>query len=147
MVLVVVFVALPPVSVGGRGEGLKMGGVFDGPGGRWNIISIGWTWVNTSWGLRGMAGGSGYHTGYPSVKSCRLWVSKVDLLAILDGRKKKRKRNRKRSCWSGMNPIVSLVTKVEVTTEVTIADGSTVVETMEEIGLIDHWSWWRQEGQ
>ena len=30
VVLVVVFVALPPVSIGGRGEGLEMGGVFDG---------------------------------------------------------------------------------------------------------------------
>ena len=30
MVLVMVFVALPPVSVGGRGSGLEIGGVFDG---------------------------------------------------------------------------------------------------------------------
>ena len=43
MVLVVALVSLSPVSVGGRGEGLEMGGVFDGPGGRCNIISIGWT--------------------------------------------------------------------------------------------------------
>ena len=34
MVLVVVFVAFPPVSVGGRGTGLEIGRVFDGPGGR-----------------------------------------------------------------------------------------------------------------
>ena len=44
-VLVVDLVALPPVSVGGRGSCLEMvtRGVFDGPGGRCNIISIGWT--------------------------------------------------------------------------------------------------------
>ena len=76
MVLVVVLVALPPVSVGGRGVGLEMGGVFDGPRGRHNIISIGWIGVNTYWGLRGRVGGSRYHTGSPSVKSYRLRVSK-----------------------------------------------------------------------
>ena len=43
MVLVVVFVALPPVSIGGRGAVLETRGVFDGPGGRCNIISISWT--------------------------------------------------------------------------------------------------------
>ena len=43
VVLVVAFVALPPVSIGGRGAGLETGGVFDGPGGRCNIISIDWT--------------------------------------------------------------------------------------------------------
>ena len=72
MVLVVVLVALPPVSVGGRGEFLETGGVFDGPGGRCNIISIGWIGVNTSWGLKGRVGGSRYHTGTPSMKSYKL---------------------------------------------------------------------------
>ena len=43
MVLVVALVALPLVSIGGRGAGLEIGGVFDRPGGRCNIISIGWT--------------------------------------------------------------------------------------------------------
>ena len=43
MVLVVVLVALPVVSVGGRGAGLEIEGFFDGPRGRCNIISIGWT--------------------------------------------------------------------------------------------------------
>ena len=43
MVLVVALVALPPVSVGGRGAGLEMVGVNDGIEGRFNIISIGWT--------------------------------------------------------------------------------------------------------
>ena len=43
MVLVVALVSLPPVSVGGRGAGLETVGVFDGTGGRCNIISIGWT--------------------------------------------------------------------------------------------------------
>ena len=43
MVLVVALVSLPLVSIGGRGVGLETGGVFDGPGGRCNIISIGWT--------------------------------------------------------------------------------------------------------
>ena len=43
VVLVVAFVAFPLVFVGGRGAGLETGGVFDGPGGRCNIISIGWT--------------------------------------------------------------------------------------------------------
>ena len=43
MVLVVVFVALSPVSVGGRGVGLETRGIYDGPRGRCNIISIGWT--------------------------------------------------------------------------------------------------------
>ena len=62
MVLVVVFVALPPVSVGGRGVGLDMVGVFDGPGGR--------------------VGGSRYHTGSPSVKSYRLRVAETDLLIV-----------------------------------------------------------------
>ena len=76
MVLVVFFVALPPFSIGGRGASLKMVGVFDGPGGR--------------------VGGSRYHTRSPSVKSCRLQVSKADLLMILDGRNRKGKRKRKR---------------------------------------------------
>ena len=72
MVLVVVFVAFPPVFVGGRGAGLETRGVSNGPGGR--------------------LGGSRYHTGSPSVKSCRLRVSKTDLLMILDGRNTKMKR-------------------------------------------------------
>ena len=84
MVLVVVFVALPPVSVGGRGVGLETVGVFDGTGGR--------------------VGGLRYHTGSPSVKSYRLRVSKTDLLMILDGRKKKRKRKRKRIMLIGNEP-------------------------------------------
>ena len=46
-----------------------------------------------------------------------------------------------------MNPNVSLVTEVEVATKVTIVDGSMVAETMEETGPMDHWWWWRQEGQ
>ena len=46
-----------------------------------------------------------------------------------------------------MNPTISLVTEVEVATEVAAADGATVVETMEEIGLMDRWCWWRQEGR
>ena len=37
-----------------------------------------------------------------------------------------------------MNPIVSLVTEVEVATEVAAADGAAVAETMEEMGLMDH---------
>ena len=45
-----------------------------------------------------------------------------------------------------MNPIVSLVIEVEVATEVTAANGAMVAETMEEIGLIDRWWWWREEG-
>ena len=81
MVLVVVFVALPPISIGGKGVGLEMVGVFDGPGGR--------------------VGGSRYHTGSPSVKSYRLQVSKIDVLMISDGRKRKRKRKRKRIMLSG----------------------------------------------
>ena len=41
-----------------------------------------------------------------------------------------------------MNPTVSLVTKVEVATEVAAADGATVAKTIEEIGLMDHrWRW------
>ena len=43
MVLFVALVALPQVSVGGRVACLEMGGIFDGPGGRCNIILIGWT--------------------------------------------------------------------------------------------------------
>ena len=46
-----------------------------------------------------------------------------------------------------MNPIVSLVTEVEVVTEVVVVDGVVVVETMEEKGLMDCWWWWRQQGQ
>ena len=92
MVLVEVLVAFPLVSVGGRGAGLERGGVFDGPRGRCNIISIGWTRVNTSWGLRDRVGGSRYHTGTPSVKSCKFRVAKTDLLMIPDGRKGKRIR-------------------------------------------------------
>ena len=84
MVLVVAFVAFPLVSVGGRGVGLETVGVFDGPGGR--------------------VGGSRYHTRSPSVKSCRWRVAKVDLLMILDGRKKKRKRKRKRTMLIGNEP-------------------------------------------
>ena len=72
MVLVVVFVAFPLISVGGRGVGLETVGVFDGPGGR--------------------VGDSRYHTRSPSVKSCRLWVAETYLLMILDGRKRKSKR-------------------------------------------------------
>ena len=37
-----------------------------------------------------------------------------------------------------MNPTVSLVTEVEVVTEVAAMDGVAVVETMEETGLIVH---------
>ena len=36
-----------------------------------------------------------------------------------------------------MNPTISLVTEVEVATEVAAMDGDTVVKTMEEIGLMD----------
>ena len=43
IVLVVALVALPLVSIGGRGAGLEIGEVFHRPGGRCNIISIGWT--------------------------------------------------------------------------------------------------------
>ena len=43
LVLVVVLVALPLVSIGGIGVCLETRGVFDGPGGRCNIILIGWT--------------------------------------------------------------------------------------------------------
>ena len=43
-----------------------------------------------------------------------------------------------------MNPNVSLVTEVEVVTEVATMDGVTVAEIMEETGLMDHWWWWRQ---
>ena len=46
-----------------------------------------------------------------------------------------------------MNPIVSLVTKVEVANKVVAMDGVVVAETMEETGLMDHWWWWRQEDQ
>ena len=38
-----------------------------------------------------------------------------------------------------MNTIVSLVTEVKVVTEVAAMDGAAVVETKEEIGLMDHW--------
>ena len=68
MVLVVILVALPLVFVGGRGVVLETVGVFDGRGGR--------------------VGGSRYHTGSPSVKSYKLWVTKKDLQTILDGRKR-----------------------------------------------------------
>ena len=37
-----------------------------------------------------------------------------------------------------MNPTISLVTKVEVVTEVAASDGAVVAETMEETGLMDH---------
>ena len=84
MVLVVVLVALPPVSIGGRGAGLEMVGVFDGP--------------------RGRVGGSRYHIGSPSVKSRGLMVAKTELLMISDGRKRKRKRKRKRIVLSGNEP-------------------------------------------
>ena len=90
MVLVVVLVSLNPVSVGGRGADLETVGVFDGPRGRCNIISIGWTGVNTSWGLRGSVGGSRYHEGTPSVKSCKLRVSKTDLITNPNDRRRKR---------------------------------------------------------
>ena len=43
MGLVVALVVVPPVYVRGRGASLETGGVFDGPRGRCNIISIGWT--------------------------------------------------------------------------------------------------------
>ena len=36
-----------------------------------------------------------------------------------------------------MNPTISLVTKVEVSIEVTAADGATVAETTEETSLMD----------
>ena len=45
-----------------------------------------------------------------------------------------------------MSPTISLVTEVEVVTEVAAANGAAVAETMEEIGLMDRWWWWwRQE--
>ena len=57
--------------------------------------------------------------------------------------KGKGKEKGKGSSLSRMNPTVSLVTKVEVATEVAAVAG----ETTEEIGLMDrHW-WWRQVGQ
>ena len=90
MVMVMAFMALPLVFVGGRGAGLETGGVFDGPRGRCNIISIGWNLGNTSWGLRGRVGGSRYHIGTPSVKSCKLRVAKIGLFVISNGRKRKR---------------------------------------------------------
>ena len=65
-----------------------------------------------------MVGGSRYHTGSPSVKSYRLWVSKIDLLTISDGRKRKGKRKRKRKM------LIRNVTKVEVATKVAAADGA-----------------------
>ena len=77
---------------------METGGVFDGPGGRCNIISIGLRGFNTSWGLRGRVGGLRYHTGSPSVKSCRLQIAKIELLTILDGRKGKGKEKGKGSC-------------------------------------------------
>ena len=104
MVLIVVLVAFPPVFVGGRGAGLETGGVFDGPGGRHNIISIGWTGINTSWGLKGSVGGSRYHTRTPIVKYYRLQVSKIGLLMIPNGRKRKGKRKRKRKMLIGNEP-------------------------------------------
>ena len=39
----------------------------------------------------------------------------------------------------GMNSTISLVTEVEVVTEVLATDGAAVVETTEETGLMDHW--------
>ena len=45
-----------------------------------------------------------------------------------------------------MNPTIYLVTAVEVATEVAVANGATVVKTMEETGLMDRWWWWIQEG-
>ena len=80
MVLVVVLVALSPVSIGGRGARIETRGIFDGPGGR--------------------VGGSRYHTRSPSVKSCRFQVAKIDLLTIPDGRKRKRKRKRIMLIWN-----------------------------------------------
>ena len=88
-----VLVAFLSVSVGGRGAGLETRGVFDGPEGRCDIISIGWTRVNTSWGLIGRVGGSRYHTGTTSVKSCKLRVSKTGLLTISDARKRKKEKD------------------------------------------------------
>ena len=38
-----------------------------------------------------------------------------------------------------MNPTISLVTEVEVATEVAAADGVAVALIMEEIGLMDRW--------
>ena len=46
-----------------------------------------------------------------------------------------------------MNPTISLVTEVEVATEVVAANRAAVVETTEETGLMDRWWWCRQEGQ
>ena len=75
MVLVVVFVAFPPVFVRGRGVGLETVGVFHGHGGR--------------------VGGQRYHIGSPNVKSYRLSLSKTDLLTISDCTKRKGKGQRK----------------------------------------------------
>ena len=71
------------------------------------------------------------------MKSCRLLVAKIELLTILDGRKRKGKRKRKMKMLIIMNPTVSLVTKVEVEIEVVATDGAMVVETMEETDLMD----------
>ena len=38
-----------------------------------------------------------------------------------------------------MNPIVSIVTEVEVATEIVAMDGAGVAETMEETSLMDRW--------
>ena len=39
----------------------------------------------------------------------------------------------------GMNPIVSLITEVEVATKVVAMARVVAAETIEEIGLMDHW--------
>ena len=67
------------------------------------------------------------------MKSCRLRVAKTELLMIQDGRKRKGKRKRKRKMLIRNEPTVSLVTEVQVETEVA------VVKTMEETGLMDRW--------
>ena len=46
-----------------------------------------------------------------------------------------------------MSPTISLVTEVEVATEVAAVDGVVIAEKMEETSLMDHWWWWRQESQ
>ena len=58
-------------------------------GGGYDIVLIGWIGVNTIWGIKGVVGGSRYHTGIPKVKLGRLRVAMMGLLTISDCGKRK----------------------------------------------------------
>ena len=83
------FGSLPPVFMGGGCARVEVEAVGYVPGGGCDTVSLGWTGVNTIYGVGWRVGGSRYHTGIPKVNPARLSVSVTSLITILEGGKRK----------------------------------------------------------